>query len=127
MVLLACSCNDCGEDQQFTRLFEESFDTIVQFMETERGVDEISETELNQAMFFVGKIMGHMDQRTAGHFGIIYHYPDQYKKDKEVWESWYKQHKCTFTMAKADSIFQTLHFSIKSKHKNWNEYLDSVD
>lgn len=122
-VFLVNRCaTECPKDEEFSTLFIKSLSMVKSFYETENS--QIEEDKLNNNIFFIEKITGRKSKRVAGHYGVIYHQPNDYKEDIQAWQDWYETNNCRFTMKEANQIFEKLPKSINKKHENWASYME---
>lgn len=118
---LFCCDSSCLGEEDFSRLFSESLALIKKYYETTSS--DISEEELRNYSFFLGKITGHHSSRVAGHFGVIYHKKEDYELDVRTWERWYDMNKNNYSMNEANKKFAQLPDNVKNGARNWCEFL----
>ncbi|WP_295913863.1 hypothetical protein [uncultured Alistipes sp.] len=111
------SCSECKEDSVFKTNFQNCLD-IVDLVHYKGYYSDLG-TRLHafECLIAITGYEGSVD--LFGEPVAIYTYREDLDKDLNIWKQWYEANKCSFTLAKADSLIARYREVIGDPELTW--------
>lgn len=117
LCLNSLSCSKCKEDKAFKAEFQNCLEIVDLVFSEGYYCDDGTRMHAFECLIAITGYEGRVD--LFANTPAIYHNDGELDKDLKKWKQWYKANKCSFTLAKADSLIARYREVIGDPELTW--------